>query len=86
LIELIRFADFVEINPKVELKRGEEYPFIDMAIVEPGRRYVRSIENRIYSGGGSKFSSGDVLFARITPCLENGKIVQFKDNNERNGF
>lgn len=83
---MIRFADFVEINPKVELKRGEVYPFIDMAIVEPGRRYVQAIEDRIYSGGGSKFSSGDVLFARITPCLENGKIVQFKDDNKRNGF
>lgn|GEM_PF-271418 len=86
MIQLVRFADFVEINPKVELNRGEEYPFIDMAIVEPGRRYVRAIENRIYSGGGSKFSSGDVLFARITPCLENGKIVQFKDYDKRKGF
>jgi len=28
---------------------------------------------------GSKFMNGDTLFARITPCLENGKtaFVQF---------
>ena len=86
MIQSIRFSDLVEINPKVELIRGEEYPFIDMAIVEPGRRYVRAIELRKYSGGGSKFSYGDVLFARITPCLENGKIVQFRDNDKRCGF
>ena len=24
-------------------------------------------------GNGSKFQNGDILFARITPCLENGK-------------
>lgn len=34
--------------------------------------------------GGSKFRNGDTLFARITPCLENGKIAQvsFLDNKE----
>ncbi|HRU80495.1 MAG TPA: restriction endonuclease subunit S [Methanolinea sp.] len=80
------FRDFVEINPKVELKRGLEYPFIEMAIVTPGRRYIRTDEKRVYSGGGSKFSPRDILFARITPCLENGKICQFIDENNQNGF
>jgi type I restriction enzyme S subunit len=34
--------------------------------------------------GGSKFINGDVLFARITPCLENGKtgIVDFLKEGE----
>ena len=33
---------------------------------------------------GSKFRNGDTLFARITPCLENGKtgFVNFMDDNE----
>jgi type I restriction enzyme, S subunit len=33
---------------------------------------------------GSKFQNGDTLFARITPCLENGKTgyVQFLPSNE----
>ena len=86
MTKLMPFRDFVEINPKVELKRGLEYPFIEMAIVTPGRRYIRTDEKRVYSGGGSKFSPRDILFARITPCLENGKICQFIDENNQNGF
>lgn len=33
---------------------------------------------------GSRFELGDVLFARITPCLENGKtaLVQFLEHGE----
>jgi len=33
---------------------------------------------------GSKFRNGDTLFARITPCLENGKtaFVNFMEENE----
>ncbi|PPK77808.1 type I restriction enzyme S subunit [Methylobacter tundripaludum] len=28
------------------------------------------------AAGGAKFADGDILFARITPCLQNGKISQ----------
>ncbi|MBU2755203.1 restriction endonuclease subunit S [Acidithiobacillus sp. CV18-2] len=32
-------------------------------------------EFRIFNGSGSRFQVGDVLLARITPCLENGKTA-----------
>ncbi|CAG1003662.1 hypothetical protein METP2_03488 [Methanosarcinales archaeon] len=80
------FFEFVEINPKVTLKKGIEYPFVEMDIVTPGRRYVSSINKRIYNGGGAKFQFGDTLFARITPCLENGKIAQFSGAKDEIGF
>ena len=37
---------------------------------------------------GSKFQNGDTLFARITPCLENGKtgFVQFLPDSESVAF
>ena len=35
---------------------------------------VQTIEYR-EGNSGSKFQNGDTLFARITPCLENGKTV-----------
>ena len=37
---------------------------------------------------GSKFKNGDTLFARITPCLENGKtgFVQFLPTDETVAF
>ena len=36
--------------------------------------------------GGAKFEEGDTLFARITPCLQNGKIAQAKGLEGKPGF
>ena len=72
------FSEAVVINPAVRLERGTKYPFVDMATVNPGSRSVDAVEQRDYSGGGSRFQSGDTLMARITPCLENGKIARYR--------
>ena len=84
--DTIRFGNFVEINPRVKLEKGREYPYIEMADINPGNAFVFPQEERVYKGGGSRFQSGDVLFARITPCLENGKIVQFKHISNQQCF
>lgn len=50
-------------------------------------RKVSNIKFRKYNGSGSKFKNGDTLFARITPCLENGKTVYVKElKNGEKGF
>ncbi len=72
-----RFDEVVQINPSVRLERGESYPFVDMQAVQPSSRDVGPSEQRAFSGGGSRFRVGDTLMARITPCLENGKIARF---------
>ena len=36
--------------------------------------------------GGSRFNDGDTLFARITPCLENGKICKVRELKNGYGF
>lgn len=82
----MRFSDFVEINPSVRLNKGSMYPFVAMEVVNPGSRYIKTKTTREYTGGGSKFCSGDTLFARITPCLENGKIAQFINHESTEGF
>lgn len=74
---ILPFSDAVTINPSISLKRGKSYPFVDMASLQPGIRYVNAIEQRKFKGGGSRFEPGDTLMARITPCLENGKIARF---------
>ena len=76
--DTVRFADFVEINPPLRLDRGKVYPYVEMAAVTPGNGFVSPNEKRVYKGGGSRFQSEDTLFARITPCLENGKIAKFR--------
>jgi type I restriction enzyme S subunit len=71
------FGDFVEINPIVKLTKSVEVPFVGMNAITAGRRWVNAVESRYASGSGSKFEHRDTLFARITPCLENGKIAQY---------
>ena len=74
---VLPFSHAVLLNPGVHLERGTAYPFVDMAAVNSSTRSVQAISHREYSGGGSRFRSGDTLMARITPCLENGKIARF---------
>lgn len=71
------FDQAVQVNPSVRLQRGSVYPFVDMQAVDPGSRRVGPSEMREFQGGGSRFMNGDTLMARITPCLENGKIARF---------
>ena len=80
-----RLKDFVHINPTVRLAKAVEYPFVSMDAITPGRRYVEAPGTRA-SGGGARFCGGDTLFARITPCLENGKIAQFKAASTQPAF
>ena len=75
-----RFSDAVQINPSVSLRRGEVYPFVDMAAVNSDYRSAYAIETREFKGSGSRFVNGDTLLARITPCLENGKIARYRAN------
>ena len=77
----VPFSKAVLINPPVRLKNGENYPFVDMASIEPFSKLVSAKAERKFTGGGSRFKSGDTLMARITPCLENGKIGQFYSDN-----
>jgi len=71
------FNEAVEINPPVSLEPGHIYPFVEMQAIDPHSRTVRPSEYREFKGSGSRFTDGDTLMARITPCLENGKIARF---------
>lgn len=71
------------LNPK-EPALSTDSPFIPMDAVHVGKRYVQYHEPR-GDRGGARANTGDVLFARITPCLENGKVAQIQDGIERCG-
>ncbi len=66
------FGEMFDVDPKTRIVKNSEVPFIEMADIEPWTRTVRSKRRKKFSGG-SKFLDGDVLVARITPSLENGK-------------
>jgi type I restriction enzyme S subunit len=69
----MKLSEFIDFNPRRQLEKSALMPFIEMADLLEGERDVSRIGNRVFNGGGSKFKNGDTLFARITPCLENGK-------------
>lgn len=69
------FDEFVLINPLISLEKGKEYSFVEMKDINSAQRYCEPQATRVLSGG-SRFQESDTLFARITPCLENGKIAQ----------
>ena len=74
----VLFSEAVLVNPPTRLDRGAIYPFVDMAAVNADSRTTVSVEERTFKGSGSRFQSGDTLMARITPCLENGKIARYQ--------
>lgn len=78
-----RLGDKVCCNPTVKLKKGEYYPLIDIEKIAPGYKTVRNQEEIVFNGQScTKFEDRDVLFARITPCLENGKIAMADTNGK----
>jgi type I restriction enzyme S subunit len=66
------------INPKVILPPEGDRAFVPMGSLSNETMCISDIESRTATSG-AKFQNGDTLFARITPCLENGKtgFVQF---------
>jgi type I restriction enzyme S subunit len=69
----MQISDLIEFNPKRVISRGSVAPFVDMASVPELSRDIAQIQEREFKGSGSRFQNGDTIFARITPCLENGK-------------
>lgn len=79
----IKAKDFMLFNPKESIKKGTVVKNVPMDKIEPKTKEIPSYELTEYKGG-VKFRNGDILMARITPCLENGKISQVSilDYNE----
>ena len=80
-----KFSDFVTINPTIKLPSNEPISFVEMKDLDSGKRFCYPSSERI-NGSGAKFEEYDTLFARITPCLENGKICQVKGLKNKKGL
>ena len=78
------FLDAVaEVNPPVN-RLNENSPFVTMDAVPILDRAPMYFEKK-GSRGGARASANDILFARITPCLENGKTCQVPETIEACG-
>ena len=78
-----KLYEFVILNPKETLPKGTISKKIAMDKLQPFTRDILGYDVEPYAGG-TKFRNGDTIMARITPCLENGKIAQVNilDENE----
>ena len=76
-------GDVVKINPATKVTKGQLIKFISMDKLDPFTKTPNGYEKKKFSSG-TKFTNGDTLLARITPCLENGKtaFVDFLDDLE----
>jgi type I restriction enzyme S subunit len=75
-------SNLFDFNPSLGIPKGAGAKYLDMhSIPQSG---FMTLEPQIKEfTGGVKFQNGDVVVARITPCLENGKtalITQLEEN------
>ena len=78
---LATLGEVCTINPKLALKTGNLAQYFDMDSLPIQGFFMDKVCIKEFNGG-MKFQNGDVLFARITPCLENGKAAIVADLNE----
>lgn len=73
--EIRKLSDIALFNPKESIRKGTIAKKIPMDKLQP---FCRDITDFIFEEykGGTKFRNGDIIMARITPCLENGKIAK----------
>lgn len=78
-----KLGEIIEVNPKESIKKGDIVKYIDMKALSTTSMEIVSYIKREFTSG-SKFRNKDVLMARITPCLENGKtaFVNILNKNE----
>ena len=64
----------VDVNPRTTVASAENICYIPMAALSETSMLItfELMEDRTRATG-ARFQNGDVLFPRITPCLENGK-------------
>lgn len=81
--ENTRLSDIAYFNPTERLSKGTLTKKVSMDKLQPFCRDIPSYEIEPFNGG-TKFRNGDIIMARITPCLENGKTakVSILDNDE----
>lgn len=66
--------EMMDVNPPRPLRKGTTAPYIDMANMPTQGHTPDKVIDRPFSSG-MRFTNGDTLVARITPCLENGKAA-----------
>lgn len=87
-----KLGDVAELNPKTSndiLPDDLEVDFIPMRLVEEKTGGIAEPEKRKFHSvkqGYVSFANNDILFAKVTPCMENGKVAIVNNLNNNIGF
>ena len=74
--EKTSLEEVISFNPKYVLPKEGEKRIFPMAALSTSSMILDWSQSELSnSTSGTKFSNGDTLLARITPCLENGKTA-----------
>lgn len=88
----VPLSEIADINPrlgKTALSDDSLYTFVPMASVGASDGIIDVSAKRPYAEvkkGFTPFQSSDVLFAKITPCMENGKMAVVPHLENQYGF
>lgn len=76
----VKLGKVIDVNPPkrkmIDIKDNDIFSFIPMAAVSDIEGVIFAPEEREFKKvktGYTQFVDGDVIFAKITPCMENGK-------------
>ncbi|MEJ1118086.1 restriction endonuclease subunit S [Phyllobacterium sp. CCNWLW109] len=80
---IVRAEEMIDFDPRTKVPKEGIKRFVPMGSLDTVSSVISGWETRS-GNSGSKFQNGDTLFARITPCLENGKtgLVNFLEVEE----
>lgn len=88
-----RLTDVCELNPRLLADQRPEddtiVTFVPMSAVDEHRGVIDKAETRMFAEvakGYTSFRDHDVLFAKVTPCMENGKAAIARNLNNGLGF
>jgi len=91
--KLVQLSEITQINPpkpeKNSVNENLEVTFLPMKNVEELTGKISLSETRKYfevKKGFTYFKDDDIIFAKITPCMENGKIAIIKNLKNNIGF
>jgi type I restriction enzyme S subunit len=84
--EIKKLIEIADINPKTEFKvKNNVVKYVEMAAIDENLKEIKYFQDRPMkklSSGLSKFKFNDIIFARITPCTEHGKVAVVENSNE----
>lgn len=89
--KLVPISDLIEVNPLTSisgLDTNTEVSFIPMADVKDTGEWCNRQVKRLkeIKSGYTSFKENDILFAKITPCMENGKGMHATELTNGIGF